>query len=101
MFPSWGVQQAEVAGHVAAVAASLLHRAQLCQAPLGEMVPGVLLHRHHLDRRPLLRHGVDGRSRVPLTPCWRAGGFGGSGHVIREVNVSRSGDRHRLHSGNP
>lgn len=72
MFPSWSVQQAEVAGHVAAVAASVLHRAQLCQTPLGKMVPGIFLHRHHLDRRPLLHHGVDGRSLVPLT----AGGQG-------------------------
>lgn len=62
--PSWGVQQAQVAGHVAAVAAPLLHRAQLRQAPLGEMVPGLLLHRHHLDRRPVLHHGLDGQSSL-------------------------------------
>lgn len=67
VFPSWGVQQAEVADHVATVAASVLHRAQLCQTPLGEMVPGLFLHCHHLDRWPLLHHGVDGRPQLSVT----------------------------------
>lgn len=62
--PSWGVQQAQVADHVAAVAASVLHRAQLRQATLGEMVLGLLLHGHHLDRRPVLHHGLDGQSSL-------------------------------------
>lgn len=66
MYPSWSVQEAEVAGHVAAVAASLLHRSKLCQTPLGEVVPGVFLYRHHLDRWPLLHHGVDGESHFSL-----------------------------------
>lgn len=66
------MQQAEVAAHVAAVAAVLLHRAQLCQAPLGEVVPRVLFHRHHLDRRPLLHHGLDGQCAPPPSLCGNA-----------------------------
>lgn len=62
---SGSVQQAEVAAHVAAVAASLLHRAQLRQAALGEVVPCVLFHRHHVDRRPLLHYGLDGQCAPP------------------------------------
>ena len=61
-FPSsWGVWQAKVDGHVATVPASVLHCAQLCQASLGEMVLGLLLHCHRLDRWPVLHHGLDGQ----------------------------------------
>lgn len=62
---SRSVQQVQVAAHVAAVAAALLHRPQLWQAALGEVVPRVLLHCHHLDRRALLHHGLDGQWAPP------------------------------------
>lgn len=57
-------QQVQVADLVASVAAALLHRPKLCQAPLGEILHVVLPSVHPVDRHLLLLHGLDGESSL-------------------------------------
>lgn len=45
---------------VASAPAAVLHRAQLCQASLGEILHVVLPPLHPVDRHLLLLHGLDG-----------------------------------------
>lgn len=53
-------QSGEVADLLAAAAAAVLHRPELRQASLGEVLHAVLHPVHRLDRHLLLRHGLDG-----------------------------------------
>lgn len=57
------VQQAEVAAGLASVPAALLHRPQLLHTSLGQLLHAVLHCLHPVDRRLLLRHGLDGERR--------------------------------------
>lgn len=50
----------EVGDHVASGPPALLHRAQLCPAPLAPLVHGHIRGLHPVDRRLLLPHGLDG-----------------------------------------
>ena len=67
-FPSWQTGNSEVGVHLAPELRPVLHRPQLQQAPLGEVVYGDLRFVHAVDRSLLLHDGVDGESRTP--GCW-------------------------------
>lgn len=56
----WYWQQGEVAHLMAAAVTAVLYNPQLCQGSLGEILHGFLHPVHHLDRRLLLLHGLDG-----------------------------------------
>ena len=66
--PSWQTGNSEVGIHLAPELRLVLHRPQLQQAPLGEVVYGDLRFVHAVDRSLLLHDGVDGESRTP--GCW-------------------------------
>lgn len=53
-------QQGEVADLMASAPNAVFHRPKLCQASLGEILHGLLLSVHFLDRHLLLLHGLDG-----------------------------------------
>lgn len=57
------LQQTEVAVCLASLPAALLHRPQLLQTTLGELVHALLRLLHPVDRRLLLHHGLDGETR--------------------------------------
>lgn len=57
---SRSLEQAEVAAGLASVPPALLHRPQLLDTSLGELVHAVLHLLHPVDRCLLLRHGLDG-----------------------------------------
>lgn len=57
------LQQTEVAVCLASLPAALLHRPQLLQTTLGELVHALLCLFHNVDRRVLLHHGLDGETR--------------------------------------
>lgn len=58
------LQQTEVAVCLASLPAALLHRPQLLQTTLGELVHALLCLLHPVDRRVLLHHGLDGETRL-------------------------------------
>lgn len=60
-------QQAEVADLVASAPVALLHRPELWQASMGEILHALLHPVHCLDCRLLLLHGLDGECNVCLS----------------------------------
>lgn len=56
------LQQSEVAVCLASLPAALLHRPQLLQTALGELVHALLCLLHPVDRWLLLHHGLDGET---------------------------------------
>lgn len=57
------LQQTEVVVCLASLPAALLHRPQLLQTTLGELLHALLCRLHPVDRRLLLHHGLDGETR--------------------------------------